>query len=238
MIELRVDGAAKIDRSRFIVQLPLDQARIFKVLAIGSRWPNDGGLVELETNSGPTFNSKVGLLSLSLTGQNPSVIQSVRNTSGSDVVMIFGTNAAEVDTLETSRRESNGSPSKTGNSAYPMSKNPRVQSLIDAVFPLVADICNGPFHRTPNAIYVPANGNFMTFKLQEARRQDIVINLYGNPEEFLDIRARGSGFLQANFKAGRNSYSTFKTKDPVDGPVAADLIRRAYELKVSRRGHP
>ena len=78
----------------------------------------------------------------------------------------------------------------------------------------------------------------MIFRLQEARKADIAIGIYGRPEEFEDLLTESADRFQKTFGAGRGSYSKFNLARLDDAAVAADVIRRAHDLKVSKHRRP
>lgn len=73
--------------------------------------------------------------------------------------------------------------------------------------------------------------NFVTFKVQAARKQDLVVTLRGNPFEFETQE-------EIKLKADRPGHSRFNFGHPRELQAAATYIKRAHQLYQRGAGRP
>lgn len=123
---------------------------------------------------------------------------------------------------ETSRQEANKMPS---------SEDPEVQSLLDQLLPTILELLNesGSILRyaPESRKWVARPHNFVTIIVQDARARNLSLSVYGKPD---DLRSLAPTL---NIKRGRTtSYSSFNIASLAQVSSAAQVIRRAYHLKM------
>ncbi len=119
----------------------------------------------------------------------------------------------------------------TGNGA-PSSLNPTVQRLIDRLLPPLQELLRS----SGNILrYHPISGkwvahpnNFVAFKVQKARANNLCLYVYGRPNDFTNL-----GPL-LRIKPERTNYSRFNIDTPEQVREALLVMRPAYQVKLQR----
>jgi len=114
----------------------------------------------------------------------------------------------------------------------PTSRLPALQGLIDQLLPTVQQLLGksgSALTVVKSKYWVGYPNNFFALRVQDARKRDLCIEIYGAPEGFSTPGAR----LQ--IRPGRPGYSRFNIDHDSQIPDTNQVIRQAYELKQQRR---
>jgi len=108
----------------------------------------------------------------------------------------------------------------------PQSSVPEVQDLIDGLLNGVESNL-GPITlaSTASGRWVSQPKNFFTIKVQDARNQDVVVTVYGEPQKFSSLN------VSINIARDRPSYSRFNLKNRQQIPEAVDIICASDALR-------
>jgi hypothetical protein len=116
--------------------------------------------------------------------------------------------------------------SKVTNLTFPQSGNPDVQKLIDGIRDTILSLSpNGLVFYSESGKWVASPNNFIAIKVQDKRKFNLAITVYGNPGDFSNIRHN------LTIKPDQNSYSRFRVDGENQLPSAIKVIKQAYHLK-------
>ena len=237
MLTLTISKVKRLDANVFAAIMDNDELEVLRRYASDGAFPGGSAAAAVNVMSKFIYDEASEILTVQIEPGHLFRPLPVQEGPGAGTLVVFGGEAQkppppipEADAADESKRPRADRVFGSANS--------KVQNLLDALTPLIQDICPGRFHRTESGRWLPQDRNFVIFKLQEARKSNIAITLYGRPSEFESILAKAGDTSHLSFGPGRGSYSHFYLDRLDDVQAAADLIRGAYELKVRRRGKP
>jgi len=115
------------------------------------------------------------------------------------------------------------------NSEFPQSADPKVQELLDGIRDVIFTLSpSGLIFHDKSGKWVASPNNFVAIKVQEKRRRNLVIIVYGNPSKFNEIRHN------LIIKPDRSSYSCFGVDRHDQLLSATQIIKRAYQLSTQK----
>jgi hypothetical protein len=114
-------------------------------------------------------------------------------------------------------------------SEFPQSADPRVQELLDGMRDVIYTLSPGGliFHGKSGK-WVASPNNFVAIKVQDKRKRNLVITVYGNPGKFNEI------CHNLIIKPDRSSYSCFSVDRYDQLPPAMQVIKHAYRLSTKK----
>ena len=105
-----------------------------------------------------------------------------------------------------------------------ISKIPKLQNMGLALIDYIVSLSPNISFEQKGRRWVPSE-NFVTFTIQHARSENIVISLRGNPKEFIQFEE-----LPLKEGMGHGAYSECIINNPKQLPAIALCIKKAYEL--------
>jgi len=105
-----------------------------------------------------------------------------------------------------------------------ISKIPKLKNIGLALIDYIESLYPGITFELKTKRWVPSE-NFVTFTVQHARAQNIVISLRGNPKEFLEFEE-----LPLREGMGHGTYTECTLERANQLPALAMHVRKAYEL--------
>ena len=145
--------------------------------------------------------------------------------------LVFGTpNEVLRHILElTTAEASSEAPSDRGRQMFPSSKIPGLQEILEAMRPTLEKLSPRGFYLDSTGKWVGSPDNFVTVRVQETRKKDLAITVYGKPVDFETLNPR------LEIRGDRPSYSRFNISSRDDVPDALQIIEHGFGLKEQRR---
>jgi formyltetrahydrofolate synthetase len=112
---------------------------------------------------------------------------------------------------------------------FPQSSRPHVQKLLDGIRDVIFKLSPSGLTLSKNKKWI-ASPNIVTIKVQDVRKGNLAITVYGEPEDFNRINHN------LDIRPDRNSYSGFSIDRDNQLSSAIEVIKYSYQLKVNNRG--
>ena len=116
----------------------------------------------------------------------------------------------------------------------PSSKDAALQRLLGEVVSTIREIAGDTVYfekQEKSGVWMAQPNNFMTIRVQEARKRDLCITVYGNLEDFEDLET------VFEIKRDRGSYSRFNlsSDDEIEILDVPKVLQRSFQLKSDGR---
>jgi hypothetical protein len=118
---------------------------------------------------------------------------------------------------------------QANSSEFPQSADSSVQELLDGIRDVIFALSpSGLTFHGKSGKWVASPNNFVAIKVQDKRKRDLAISIYGNPGKFNGIRHN------LVIKPDRSSYSRFSVDRYDQLSSAIHVIKHAYQLSTKK----